>query len=783
MQHNGILWLSILAFVGGCGDASREPAVPLAEGIFGPLGTVRPNATADEKAQFEKGEAIAKRRFSPSEGLGPLFNVTFCGACHEKPVFGGAAGRYRDFFLHGQTTDGGFIASGDRSGILSAYRWPIDEVRPIPDETANTFSVRNPIPFFGIGLLAEVPEESIMRYADPEDADGDGISGRPNYDRGFVGRFGTKAQTVSVEGFIRGPLFNHLGITTDPLSNDLKARLPVPSTVDGEDPRLETSQGNLSTRRFHQAAAPSEPLTDDDDIADPEMDEETLFSLVSWAMLLAAPQPDEPTAETTKGYQHFDDLGCTGCHVPALEGPRGMIPAYSDLLLHDMGDDLADGVSMGLATGNEFRTAPLWGITAVGPYLHDGRADTLHQAIVMHGGEAKKSRDRYIALDASAQAELIAFLNSLGGSSQKTAGLILPDTEVPAVGELGGPLYPLPNDDAELFNAGRALFDRDLFLEDGLGPQFSGDSCRACHFDPIPGGAGPLGVNGTRYGRYDGDTFVEPEGGTVLAKLALSGHRRPEPAVGMMTESRQTPPVFGVGILDRISPEAILANADPMDTDGDGISGRAHVFVDGRVGRFGWKAQIPSLVEFVRDAVSVEFGVTVPMLVLLDDGGRDITPEYTFGRSSDDDDIADPEISAVTLDTLTFYISQLAPPRPKAEVENGRRLFEFIGCADCHTPRLTGMEGDVAAYTDLLLHEILPDDQFAVPDGEARAREYRTPPLWGLSSTAPYMHDGSAPTVHAAIIAHGGEAQNTVDRYEALTEAERAPLLEFLENL
>ena len=119
MQRNTILWVSIWAIVSGCGDESQAPAVPLAEGVFGPLGTVRPNATADEKAQFEQGEAIAKRRFSPDEGLGPLFNVTFCGACHEKPVFGGAAGRYRDFFLHGQTTDGGFIASGDRSGILS----------------------------------------------------------------------------------------------------------------------------------------------------------------------------------------------------------------------------------------------------------------------------------------------------------------------------------------------------------------------------------------------------------------------------------------------------------------------------------------------------------------------------------------------------------------------------------------------------------------------------------------------------------------------------------------
>ena len=99
MQRIIILWISIWAIVSGCGDEKQDIPVPLAEGVFGPLGTVRPNATADQKAQFAQGESVAKRRFSPDEGLGPLFNVTFCGACHEKPVFGGAAGRYRDFFL------------------------------------------------------------------------------------------------------------------------------------------------------------------------------------------------------------------------------------------------------------------------------------------------------------------------------------------------------------------------------------------------------------------------------------------------------------------------------------------------------------------------------------------------------------------------------------------------------------------------------------------------------------------------------------------------------------
>ncbi|MEE2756456.1 MAG: di-heme oxidoredictase family protein [Myxococcota bacterium] len=777
-------WLVVLLTV-SCGDPSGETEIPAAVGIYAPQGAILPDATETQRATFMRGEDIVRKRFTPDDGLGPIFNVTFCGACHEKPVFGGAAGHYRDFILHGQTTsDGSFIPSGDRSGILSSYRWPIDTKRPAPDATANTAAIRNPIPFFGIGLLAEIPEESILQHADPDDADGDGISGRPNYDRGFVGRFGTKSQTVSVEGFIRGPIFNHIGITTDPLSADAKAKLPVPSVLDEDDSRVATVNSPLEIQRFHQAAAPSEPLTDDDDIPDPEMDEDTLFALVSWAMLLAVPPPDEPTELTEAGLEEFESIGCASCHVPGLEGPRGMIFPYSDLLLHDMGPELADGISMGIATGSEFRTAPLWGITSVGPYLHDGRADTLDEAISLHGGEAERSRDRYLALEPSKKQSIIAFLESLGGASQKTAGLIPPNTPIAAVGELGGPLYPLADAEKDQFLAGRHLFDRDVYLREGLGPYFSGDSCRGCHFEPVVGGAGPLGVNGTRFGSYDenGD-FVTPAGGTVLAKLATTGHSRPEATAAMFTESRQTPTVLGAGILDRVSPEAILANADPMDTDGDGISGRGHIFVDGRLGRFGWKAQIPSLIEFVRDAVSVELGLTVPSLVLLDDDGRDITPEYTFGTATDSDAVPDPEVDAVTLDNLVFYIGQLAPHQPKKDVPSGRRLFEFIGCAQCHIPTLVGMEGSVPAYTDLLLNDVLGDAKQAVPDGEAMPGEYRTPPLWGLSDTAPYMHDGSATTIHQAILEHAGEAQGTVDRYRALSEAERAPLLEFLDSL
>ncbi len=770
--YASVTLIAALSFI-ACGDDLADHSVP-AEGVMAAMGSIRPNATDEERGVFERGEAVAMKRFAPSDGLGPLFTLTFCAGCHEKPVFGGGGGRYRDFFIHGQTTsDGVFIPGGQRSGILSAYGLDPLPLRPAADPDANTFALRNPIPFFGIGLLAEVTEDSILAHSDPDDRDGDGISGRPNYDRGFVGRFGTKAQTVSIEGFVRGPIFNHLGITSDPLSDALRARLPVPSATADDDPRLDESVGRLAVRRFHQAAAPSEPLNDDDGIPDPELSETELFEIVSWVMLLAAPEPDPPTPATKRGKRVFSQLNCSGCHVPYLRSPRGAVYAYTDLLLHDMGPDLGDGIEMGIATGNEFRTQPLWGVTAVGPYLHDGRADTLQQAILYHGGEAQTARDAYAALAESDQDDLHQFLHSLGGSAQATEGLIPPGTPIPEVGSTGGPTRQLFDDEPELWLAGRSFFDRDQFLEDGLGPRFNGDSCRACHFDPTPGGAGPSGVDAMRHGSIDDEgNFVYPEEGTGLAKLAVVGHQRPEVSEAMLFEVRQTPTVFGVGPLNSVPPESIIENADPEDINGDGVRGVANILPDGRVGRFGWKAQVPSLKEFSRDAVSVELGLTVPPAEGL-----------IFGTLTDNDDTPDPELSDASLQALTFYIGQLAPPAAKRDVPGGRRLFEFLGCTTCHIPKLDGLISDVPAYTDLLLHETSSSDRPGVADGQANPFQYRTPPLWGLSDTAPYMHDGSAETVHDAIMAHGGEAQVSRDAFADLSTEEQAPLIEFLENL
>jgi len=749
------------------------------------MGAPLPSASAEQLETFERGRQVALKRFDLEDGLGPAFNVTFCGSCHERPVTGGSAGLYRNFFIAGTTlSDGSFVFSpsaGEGGGVVRMY-YHGDEhpARPAGVPQTNTIAQRNPIPFFGVGLLAELPESAILRHADEFDRNGDGISGRPNYDQGFVGRFGRKAQTVSIEGFIRGPLFNHLGITTDPLSEEQKAALPVDSS--SQQAFLLAPQLN-ALRAFAQAAAPAAPLTDQDAAPDPEMSTDELFDLVSFAMLLAAPEFDPPTPQTERGEVVFDAIGCASCHTPRLHGPRGPIPAYSDLLLHDMGPEMADGLIMGLATASEFRTQPLWGLSAIGPYLHDGRAETISDAILHHGGEASGARDRFAALDEAATADLLAFLNALGGSKQYSPGLIPPNTPVPAVGEYGGPSRPLSDAEATQFAGGRALFDKEFGYRSGLGqPRFNGDSCRACHFDPVVGGSGPRGVNVMRHAIFndDGD-FVLPSVGSILHKQTiLSGHTNDPQDAANLFEMRQTPHLFGLGLIESIPEEAILANADPDDTlSVDGISGKPSYSEGGQFSRFGWKAQVPSLAEFVRDAVFVELGMTLPYVEGLN-----------FGRIHDNDDVPDPEMSLADAELLEFYLATLAgPPRQTvqqgelATVARGEEVFDEVGCAACHIPSLPGADGPVPLYSDLLLHAMRDEILGGIEEASAEVHEFRTAPLWGLSQTAPYLHDGRADTIAQAIEGHAGEAQAVRDGYLTLSDEDRVALLAFLETL
>lgn len=754
----------LLSWLTACSGADDSDAL-IAPAIFAPLGDPLPSLTDEQRAAFDRGRDLALRKFDPTDGLGPEFNTTFCAGCHEKPVIGGSAGHYRNFNLEGQQLPDGTTFARGKNGVQRQFS--LNTGRDPSDPVSDVSAPRNPVPFFGAGLLLEIPDDEILRNQDPEDADGDGISGRAHFVDGFVGRFGRKAQTQDLEIFIRGPLFNHMGISTDPLSEDRRASLPM-------------KLGGSMPFAPKQSVLPEEPTFDNDGAPDPEISDAELFDLVSFSMTLAAPTPGPTNDQTDRGEALFDTLECSGCHVPFLTGPRGRIPAYSDLLLHDMGPALADQYSMGDASRSEFRTQPLWGVIAVAPYLHDGRAGSLDEAIRWHGGEAAASAEAYAALTADDRNDVLAFLASLGGADQASEGLLPPDAPVPSPGAYGAPVAGLDGQEAERFARGRALFDRDVSYSEGVGPAFNGDSCRGCHFLPTIGGAGPSGVDAMRQGAVDSDGgFVLPPSGTALLRHAsFDDPARPEPDdVSTVFEPRQTPAVFGLGLIEQIPRASVEALADPEDEDGDGIAGRAHVLADGRLGRFGWKANVPGVREFVRDALTNELGLTLPQ-----------EPGLTFGRSEDSDGAADPEVTVGTIDDLTFYLQQLGPPprtRSDEDLEDrGETVFAEVGCARCHVPVLqTGAGDDVRLYSDLLLHDVAEPGALGIVDGVAGMRDFRTPPLWGIGQTAPYMHDGRAVTLEAAVEAHAGEGANARDAVSELTDADREALFAFLRSL
>lgn len=763
--RRGLLGICLaVVLLAACGDdvddATPDPS------LFAKLGDPLPMVSSAEQTAFERGRQIALRRFTPATGLGPEFNVSFCGGCHEKPVLGGSAGHYRDFTLVGRKLIDDTVVPRGKNGVQRQFS--LDLGRDPSDMNANVIAPRNPIPFFGVGLLVEISEEEILRRADPDDLDADGISGRANIVDGFVGRFGRKAQTSSLEIFLRGPLFNHMGITTRPLSASRRALLPM---------QLGGASSTRAAIVLKQAVIPDADTIDLDAAPDPELSDQDLFDLLSFTMLLAPPTPDEPNSQTRRGSELFSNLGCDACHSRSLQGPRGPIPAYSDLLLHDMGEALADGFSMGGAGPAEFRTQPLWGVVAVAPYLHDGRAGTLDEAIRWHGGEAEASAEAYAELSEAEQGDLLAFLASLGGATQTSEGLLSPDAPVPGLGTWGGPAVTLDEQARRLFLRGRELFDRDVPWSEGTGPLFNGDSCRACHFDPVIGGAGPSGVDAMRQGIFEDGEFRAPQGGTGLPRHTnFPGRPEPDPAANFF-EPRQTPPLFGLGLVERIPRELIEDEADPEDLDSDGISGRAQVLNDGQLGRFGWKANVPSLREFVRDALSNELGLTVPM-----------EPGLSFGQLDDEDEAQDPEIGVDAIEAIAGYLSLLAPP-PRTRTDpaledEGEQIFESVGCASCHVPSFPTADGiEVRLYSDLLLHDVAEDDALGIEEGAAGIRDFRTPPLWGLGQTAPYMHDGRASSIEAAIEAHAGEASSSRESASALSAEEQAALLAFLRSL
>jgi len=385
---------------GACFFALLAVAAPFA--IVPEIGCGRPVEPGDpvpgldraQQEQFKRGRAVFVRAFTPETGLGPLFNANACGECHEDPVTGG---RGDEVEIHvalvrpDQTCDplaelGGPVLQQQVTPALKSALGIDSEPAPAGVPLAH----RTTPDIFGFGLLDAVPEKEILAYADPDDRDKDGISGRPNHDPdGHVGRFGRKAQVASLRKFNGDAFLIEVGITS--LAD------PQESTIGGK------------------------PIPDGVDLAaDPEIDAAALEDMDAFVRFLAPPQALRLDRSGREGRKVFARIGCAACHVPVLETGDNPIralaykkvAAYTDLLLHDMGPDLAD-ICLGLATPSEFRTGPLMGLRLMPQFLHDGRAKTIEEAIRLHAGEASRARDRFQALDDQDRAAILAFLKSL----------------------------------------------------------------------------------------------------------------------------------------------------------------------------------------------------------------------------------------------------------------------------------------------------------------------------------------------------------------------------------
>lgn len=361
--------------------------------------------TAAELSAFVRGDAEFARPFSPNGGLGPIFNDVSCAACHS----GDGRGQLRNALLR----------IGDQSNDFErAIGGPQIQTKAIPGATPEDIpankpvSVRLPPPVFGAGLIEAIPEAAILANVDSLDANGDGISGRPNWvtAASFVpatepgsgtaprlGRFGRKAQNAVLLQQVVEAYLQDMGITSPflPLEN----RNPMMGT-------------------------PVEAL---DRAPDPEVLESTVHAVTFYVRALAPPASGEDTERRIEGRKLFTQIQCARCHVPEFQtGPSSVaalsnrkVQLYSDLLLHDMGDALADNRPDGQASGREWRTTPLWGLRLMRNFLnghalllHDGRAKTIEEAILLHGGEALAARNGFVALTQAQKAALLDFVGS-----------------------------------------------------------------------------------------------------------------------------------------------------------------------------------------------------------------------------------------------------------------------------------------------------------------------------------------------------------------------------------
>lgn len=379
---------------------------------------------------------------------------------------------------------------------------------------------------------------------------------------------------------------------------------------------------------------------------------------------------------------------------------------------------------------------------------------------------------------------------------------------------------------AQMQRAGEELFVHQWVANDpqahgdGLGPVFNATSCAACHFQGGVGGGGDVAHNVVAYEVQPTIRHRKLQKGLVhtfainkefAESHALLSECFPiipggDRVVGGCTikfedfdpvkiETTNSIALFGDGLIDRLSDTAIRLNharrvAKQLSREIGGDfqtvgSGRPRVLRDGRLGKFGWKAQFATVREFVAAACANELGLGTPQMPQAKPLGK----EYQCQEA---------DLDRQEFQQLVAFVNALpAPvellpsdPAQRTLAERGKQLFNSVGCAECHTPSI----GEVAGiYSDLLLHSLtskISDGytheilvEVPLPDSHPKPEEWRTPPLWGVADSAPYFHDGSAGTLQAAILRHEGDALAVTKAYKELPPADQDAVVAFLKTL
>ena len=449
----GVLLLGVST---GCGDhalpaptvaVAGAPSSDAADALPSPGGSwtrarqpdasfIAPAAHLDADAQldfftgfsfFRSPWVAAPSTTTARDGLGPLFNAHSCDGCHRNGGRGkslldagagspgmvvrvavrDALGRVRPHPRYGEQvqTRSTFgppeatiaMSVEDAEGGLRKpalhVSWLQSTPRPEDAEAEVLLSARVAPALLGMGLLESIPAPALAARADPEDADGDGISGRVHrLADGRSGRFGWKAIQATVREQTAAAFNEDLGITSPPRPETActPAQTVCRSRPHGNDPQSGV-----------------------------EIPEPLFRRVVHFVAHIPPPAAGRLTERVRRGQRLFAQLGCQACHTPSQPSQAGTIWPYTDLLLHDMGDGLADGRPEGDAGGSEWRTPPLWGLGTLQKVsghttlLHDGRARDVGEAILWHGGEAKRARRDYQRLDDAARRDLHAFLNAI----------------------------------------------------------------------------------------------------------------------------------------------------------------------------------------------------------------------------------------------------------------------------------------------------------------------------------------------------------------------------------